>query len=343
MSQVHSSRRALDRARAGITAFSMAMIASDHENRRFMARAGSEADTALEQREKEVRRAEHFLRSARAELHSAEEEGATAESELSSALASVPSDARYAAAAEARVNRARGRLSDARSREHHARHELDVARAGLRQAEEARNRCAAARRRIHEAAAGYRSTAITYVAASAATVSSGRRTLGRLAGILENYLAIEAYSTATSAASTTSSSAVRTGADAAGDRSSGKGTSPAWTGRFGLSLVRLTEIETVSPESCTALHRWDVERFENVVERLLTGEDWQEEIRAADTRDGRSGERTLRGVVDRLCLDPVVLRRDSPLAVLSGHGHVAAAQRAGMDRLPARLLEEDTR
>lgn len=340
MSQVHSSRHALDRARAGITAFSMAMIASDAENRRHMAHAGSEADAALERREQDVRSAEQLLRAARSELRSAEAERAAAETELSAALAAVPSDERYAAAARARVDRARDRLSEARSREQGARHELDAARARLRRAEEARDRCAAARRRIHEAAAGYRSAALTYVAASTATVSAGRRTLGRLASILEKYLAIEAYSSAAAAAPAASG---RAGTGGAGRRSSGKGPSPAWTERFGLSLVRLAEIEEVSYEHCAALHRWDVERFENVVESLLAGENWQEEVRASDVRDGRSGERTLRGVVDRLCLDPVVLRDGSPVAVVSGHGHVAAARRAGMDRIPARLLEEDAR
>ena len=173
-------------------------------------------------------------------------------------------------------------------------------------------------------------------------MSAGRRTLGRLASILEKYLAIEAYSSAAAAAPAASGRA-GTGAGAAGRRSSGKGSSPAWTERFGLSLARLADIEEVSPEHSAALHRWDVERFETVVESLLTGENWQEEVRASDAREGRSGERTLHGVVDRLCLDPVVLRNGSPLAVVSGHGHVAAARRAGMDRIPARLLEEDAR
>ena len=336
MSQVHSSRHALDRARAGITAFSMAMIASDAENRRHMAHARSEADAALDRREQDVRGAEQLLRAARSELHSAQAERAAAESEFSAALASVPSDSRYAAAARARVDRARGRLSEARSREQRAQHETEGARARLRRATDARDRCSAARRRIHEAAARYRSAALTYVAASTATVSAGRRTLGRLAGILDKYLAIDAYSSAEAAPG-------RSGTGSAGERSAGRGSSPAWVGRFGLDLVRLTEIEEVSAELCTALHRWDIERFENVVEKLLSGENWQQEVRASDAREGRSGERTLRGVVDRLCLDPVVLRVGSPITVLSGHGHVAAALRAGMDRIPARVLEEDAR
>lgn len=338
MSQVHSSTSALDRARTGISVFSLALIAADDTNRSSLSTARSDADAALAGRDQDLRSAQRFLSDARAELLTSESWRAAAESELSAARASVPSDTRYASAALARVDRAQGELTEARARERTAQSEVEQARARERRAQETRDRCAAARSRIYEASDSYRSAAITYVAASAAIVSAGRRTLGRLSGILDTYLALEAYSSA----SAVNAASAASGTSASASSSEPRRATPSWAERFGLALVQLAEITPVSSDACTPLHRWDVERFENAVEDLLAAEDWHERLTASDAQSQRSGERTLLGVVDRLCHHPVVVRRGSPFTVLSGHGHVAAAQRAGMTRIPVKILEEDT-
>lgn len=341
MAQVHSSRSALDRARTGISVFSVGMVAADEAHRSSIAAANREADDALENRERDLRRAKDRVAAGRAMVRSAEGRRAAAESELASARASVPSDRRYASAALARVSRAESALDVARSDERVAHGELRDAQAAEERATEARDRCASARRRIQEAARGYRSSALTYVAASSAIIAAGRRRLGRLSSLLDDYLAISAYDASGAVGSPPSSSAAASAAATAGGTGTRR-TAPAWATHHGLAMVPLQEIDPVSSDACDGTDRWMVQRFERQVEAMLQHEDWETRLRDDDEAHGRSGPRTLLGVARRICLDPVELTAAEPRRVLSGAGLVAAAQRAGLPAFPARIVEEES-
>lgn len=337
MSQVHSSRNALERARAGIAVFSLGMVAADDEHRRSMASARQDADSALDQRTRELRRARAGLEEAQAALRRAESERAAAESELAAARAAVPHDDRYASAARAHVSHAASRVSSAAAEERSAHHGVERARSNVSKGEESLQRCRRARELIHSAADRYRSSARAYAIASALTIANGRRTLGRLSSVLDRYLALTAYDTA---ASTGTAASALAGSGSAGPASSTS--TPGWAARFGLELVSLRTIDPVPSDVCDATDRWIMERFENAVESVLRHEDWESRLEESDRRNGRTGERTLLTVVHRLCQEPIQLRSGDRFRVISGHALVAAAQRAGMQRIPARILEAES-
>lgn len=75
------------------------------------------------------------------------------------------------------------------------------------------------------------------------------------------------------------------------------------------------------------------------MEQVLNREDWESRLKCSDERNGRHGERTLLGVVERMLRQPVTLSDSPPRRVVSGTGLVAAAQRAGMTHIPARVKE----
>lgn len=338
MTAAHSSHEALQRSARGIAVFGAAMIAGDAAARSSLRSHEARADEALEGRRADHHDAQSELGSARGALSAARTRVQAAQVEVSRAHAAVDPDPRYSGPGLARLRAAEGSLSAARSDESRAEQQVVRARRALAEAEEAMRRCRAAGERIHAASERYRRSALSYVGISGALILRGRAQLGRLSGLLDEYHAIGAYGSAPGA------SAASSGGPGAGAAAGGSGSYAAiagWESRWGLTTVPLRDIDTVGSDECSARDRWDVERFENALPPLLAGEDWERRIDAADAASGRSGERTLREVVRRLLENPVTVLPGSPLHVVAGRGHVAAAQRAGLTELPVRRLAGD--
>lgn len=344
----HSSSGALARAGSAISAYSLAMIAADEVTRRDLAHATRDAEDALERRRSDLRLAEAMLSHARTELNSAEHRVSAARARLHAARTVPARNQTEAAQVRANVREAEADLATAQQHRERAHDELQEAVRREREARDTLARCRHAGERIRRAESRYRRAAANYVAASTATVALGRQRLGRLSSLLDSYLAISAYdghasasaSHSQSASSSPRSDAARISHADAAARSSAR-QRPSWAEERDLWLVPLADIMEEGAATCSAQDRWDIERFDAVVEGVLDQPKAMDLLSTSDAEAGRTAPRTLRDAARRVLDDGIVLTGAPPHTIIAGRGLVAAARRAGLPWVPARMHSDD--